>query len=132
MTRRPLLTAYALLIVAVAAFGAHTVVGRVAASDIPPLALTFWRFGAFERFQRRLVPWEEYNRGAARVVDPAELEPGDYLLAWGESGESLRYCHYADASETEQLVESLHADRAAASVATIAEAGIGNSAPTPF
>ncbi len=31
MTGRPLLTAYALLIVAVAAFGAHTVVGRVAA-----------------------------------------------------------------------------------------------------
>jgi len=44
MTRRPVLTAYALLTVAVAAFGAHTVVGRLAAADIPPLALTFWRW----------------------------------------------------------------------------------------
>ena len=44
MTRRQVLTAYALLTVAVAAFGAHTVVGRVAAGGIPPLALTFWRW----------------------------------------------------------------------------------------
>jgi drug/metabolite transporter (DMT)-like permease len=44
MTRRPAPTAYVLLTVAVAAFGAHTVVGRVAAPDIPPLALTFWRW----------------------------------------------------------------------------------------
>ena len=44
MTRRPLLTAYVLLVVAVAAFGAHNVVARAAAGDVPPLALTFWRW----------------------------------------------------------------------------------------
>ena len=71
------------------------------------LALTFWRFGAFERFRRRVVPWEEFNRGAATPVDPAQLEPGDFLLAWGDAGDSFRYCHFADDSESAGLVESL-------------------------
>lgn len=68
------------------------------------LALTAWRFQASPRLRARLVTWEEYNRGAARPVDPARLEPGDQLLRWGEreSG-GVRYCHFADDAETDRL-----------------------------
>ena len=71
------------------------------------LVLAFWRFGRFERFRRRIVPWAEYNRAAERAVDPSDLETGDHLLAWGDSGDSYRYCHHADDSEAHGLARSL-------------------------
>ncbi len=79
------------------------------------LALTAWRFEASPRLRARLVTWEEYNRGAARPVDPARLEPGDRLLRWGEreSG-GVRYCHFADDTETDRLAAGLGLERLAA------------------
>jgi hypothetical protein len=51
------------------------------------------------------MDWEGYNRSATEPIDPADLEPGDYLLRWGET--ACRYCHFADPSEAARLVESL-------------------------
>jgi len=70
------------------------------------MAVTFWQFADHERFRRRFMDWEEYNRSASESIDPAELEPGDYLLRWGET--ACRYCHFADPSEAARLVESVN------------------------
>jgi SAM-dependent methyltransferase len=71
------------------------------------LALSVWRFGAFERFRRRIVPWETYNLGASQRVETSQLEPGDYLLRFGEDADPPRYCHYSDDEETKALLEGL-------------------------
>lgn len=66
------------------------------------LAVSFWQLGDHARFTRRAVDPE--SLGLAE-----ELEPGDYLLRWGESAggaavASLRYCHHADPAEVERLL----------------------------
>ncbi len=73
--------------------------GRLAVGGL--LALSVWQLEAHARLRRRLVPWSDYERRAARPLDPAQLEPGDHLVRWGDprSG-SLRYCHFADEAET--------------------------------
>src|SRR5262245_43979463 len=79
------------------------------------LALCAWRYQASPRLRSRLVSWEDYNRGAARPVDPAQLEPGDRLLRWGEPASSaIRYCHFADDAETDRLGADLGLERLAA------------------
>lgn len=62
------------------------------------LALAFWRFTERERFARRRVEW-----ATAPDIDPAQLEPGDHLLAWGDAG-AARYCHASDDAEIEALL----------------------------
>jgi SAM-dependent methyltransferase len=79
------------------------------------LAVSFWQFGEQERFLRRVIPWEAYNRRASERIDVAELEEGDVLLTWGDAeeaggasrGPAARYCHFTDESAAEQLIESL-------------------------
>lgn len=81
------------------------------------LIASFWQFAGRSRFRRRIVSWSDHNRASADPVDQAQLEAGDYLLAWGErgdtgerNGEALgarRYCHYADPREAEALIDSL-------------------------
>lgn len=69
------------------------------------MALTFWQFADQERFRRRFMDWEEYNRSASEPIDPAALEPGDYLLQWEET--ACRYCHHTAPGEAAELVGSL-------------------------
>lgn len=71
------------------------------------MAVSFWQFGDKERFRRRFVPWRD---DAAHGVDPRDLEAGDHLLAWADSG-AARYCHFADAQEAEALVTELELKR---------------------
>ncbi|MFQ5526424.1 MAG: class I SAM-dependent methyltransferase [Thermoanaerobaculia bacterium] len=68
------------------------------------LAVSFWQFGSHERFRRRFVPWRELPTELGEV-DRSDLEPGDHLLAWGDSG-ALRYCHYTSPEEAETLVRA--------------------------
>jgi hypothetical protein len=71
------------------------------------LAFSIWRFAHFERFRRRVVPWEAWlARGGARL-DPARLEPGDVLLPFGAGQQQLRYCHALDEDEARALLASL-------------------------
>jgi SAM-dependent methyltransferase len=70
------------------------------------MAVTFWQFADHERFRRRFMDWEGYNRSASEPINPTDLEDGDYLLRWGEEA-GCRYCHFADPSEAARLVESL-------------------------
>lgn len=73
------------------------------------LVVAAWRFGAFERFRRRFIAWEDYNaalENPAQRVDIGDLEPGDHLLGWRDVP-SPRYCHDVDRSEFDQLLEGL-------------------------
>lgn len=69
------------------------------------LAVSFWQFGASERFLSRTRAWEDFNRTADEPIDLTQIEDSDLLLAWGE-GDAFRYCHFADPAEVERLLES--------------------------
>lgn len=74
------------------------------------LAFTLWRFAEYDRFRRKLVPWSELG-GGGTSLDPADLEPGDYLMGWGgesrEGPPALRYCHAMSVREEQELESSL-------------------------
>lgn len=66
---------------------------RRCASLLPPgrpLILTTWQFLASERLRRRLASWERAG------IKESELEPGDYLVGWGEGLAGARYCAMID------------------------------------
>lgn len=79
------------------------------------LALSFWQFAAFPRFTRRRVAWEDYRPETGPTLDLGEIEPGDYLLRWGQSSPDfppgqdppLRYCHFVDSREARLLISEL-------------------------
>jgi SAM-dependent methyltransferase len=75
------------------------------------LALTCWRFAELERFRRRLVSWETYNREAAQPIDAAQLEPGDHLMPWGRGRGPVRYCHATGAAAFDTLMRDLGLER---------------------
>ncbi len=62
-----------------------------------PLIVSTWQFMTSERLQKRLTPWE-----TARI-SPEELEPGDYLVGWGEGSTGARYCAYIDEGELKAM-----------------------------
>jgi tRNA (uracil-5-)-methyltransferase TRM9 len=82
------------------------------------LAVSFWQLGEQQRFLRRAIAWDDYNRMAAEPVDVAEIEGGDLLLGWGnlvsepyaEPGAVVRYCHFTDPQEAEALLAGLSLD----------------------
>ncbi|MFQ5349202.1 MAG: class I SAM-dependent DNA methyltransferase [Thermoanaerobaculia bacterium] len=87
------------------------------ARRLPPgglLAVSFWQFGGVERFRRRMMPWELYNRTATEPIDPREVEEGDTLLTWGEAAadrpQPVRYCHWTTPAEAERLLSDLPLD----------------------
>ncbi|MEE9279986.1 MAG: class I SAM-dependent methyltransferase [Myxococcota bacterium] len=72
------------------------------------LALAFWDFGADPRFARKILELADYSASAARPLDAGQLEPGDALLRWGEpAAEAVRYCHWVDAAEEQELTSGL-------------------------
>jgi SAM-dependent methyltransferase len=71
------------------------------------LAVSVWRFGRFERFRRRFVPWAQFLERTGAALDPEELEPGDYLLPFGRDPSRVRYCHALDRDELARLLDAL-------------------------
>jgi tRNA (uracil-5-)-methyltransferase TRM9 len=76
------------------------------------LVFSAWPAQGQGRGDERRVPWGEW--GAGTRVDPAQLEPGDCLLAWGEARQAVRYCHFADDPELAGLLRGLSARTVAA------------------
>jgi len=62
-----------------------------------------WQFAAFERFRARMLPWSALESHTGLHVDTSQLEPGDYLLRWGDAGR-VRYCHFVDEEELQRLL----------------------------
>jgi 2-polyprenyl-3-methyl-5-hydroxy-6-metoxy-1,4-benzoquinol methylase len=58
------------------------------------LCFAAWRFYEYERFRERLVDWDE----------AIQVEQHDYLLDWRRGEQALRYCHYVDDAEHQQLI----------------------------
>jgi hypothetical protein len=96
------------------------------------LAMSNWQPTRSDRLRRRCLPW------SAAGLAPAEVEPGDYLLAWERKGATgMRYVHELNEAEARSL-----AARAGLTVAEVfsADGGTGdlaeyvlmhNGRPTP-
>jgi 2-polyprenyl-3-methyl-5-hydroxy-6-metoxy-1,4-benzoquinol methylase len=66
---------------------------RQAAVQLAPggqLIVSTWQFMDSDRLRRRVLPWETVGLSAA------DVEPGDYLVSWGEGAAGHRYCAYID------------------------------------
>jgi 2-polyprenyl-3-methyl-5-hydroxy-6-metoxy-1,4-benzoquinol methylase len=59
------------------------------AALLPPgglLILSTWQFLGADRLRARILPWTTIG------LSSEDVEPGDYLLAWGEGAMGHRYC----------------------------------------
>lgn len=62
------------------------------------IVLANWQFTREPRLQRLIQPWTLLD------VDPAQLEPNDYLLHWERGAQTgLRYVHLLDTTELHTL-----------------------------
>ena len=68
------------------------------------LVFTVWQFGRTKRFDKHVIPWEQYNAESDQPILIGELEDGDYLLSFGETTNPPRYCHHTGDSEFDQLI----------------------------
>jgi 2-polyprenyl-3-methyl-5-hydroxy-6-metoxy-1,4-benzoquinol methylase len=73
------------------------------------LVLSTWQFMSSPRLRRRLLPWSTVG------LSEADVEPGDYLVAWGEGASGHRYC----ASIDREALVGLAEDNGLETVATI-------------
>ncbi len=67
------------------------------------LVFTAWRFYEYPRFRDRIVPWDA----------DVQVEAHDYLLDWRRGARALRYCHYVDDDEADQLSTATGLERVA-------------------
>ena len=63
------------------------------------LVFASWRFYEYERFQQRVVAWDDYDAQEALTI-----EEDDYLLDWRRGERALRYCHYVNDAEQQLLI----------------------------
>lgn len=61
------------------------------------LIVSTWQFLSAPRLRSRILPWE------AAGIRPEEVEPGDYLIAWGEHAAGQRYCAAIDEAALNEL-----------------------------
>jgi SAM-dependent methyltransferase len=57
------------------------------------LILSTWQFMSSSRLRARILPWSTIGLGSG------DVEPGDYLLSWGEGPAGRRYCASIDTPE---------------------------------
>lgn len=74
------------------------------------LALSIWSFDRYPRFQRKIVPWDEFRARTGIEIDVYDLEPGDHILTWGGAPPAFRFCHAMSEEEEEHLLCSLPLD----------------------
>jgi tRNA (uracil-5-)-methyltransferase TRM9 len=71
------------------------------------LAFSLWRFDRVPRFQKKIVPWDEFLAETGLEVDEGDLEPGDHILTWGGAPPAYRYCHAVSDEEGEEMRRAL-------------------------
>ena len=60
------------------------------------LVFASWQFLDVYNLRKRIAPWP----------DDLTREPNDFLLDWRRGERALRYCHYVDDDEQQQLIEA--------------------------
>ena len=74
------------------------------------LAFSIWRFDRYPRFQKKIVPWDDFRFLTGIEIDPSALEPGDHILTWGGDPPAYRFCHAMSEEEEKGLARSLPLD----------------------
>jgi len=69
------------------------------------LALSTWRKQSDEKFHRKIVDWRELKGPSAEALNLTQIEPGDHLVR--KPGRGLRYCHFIDEAEAQNLLADL-------------------------
>lgn len=67
------------------------------------IIISFWQFMNFERFQNKIITAQKQLQAVG--VDSTKLEKNDYILDWNRGAHALRYCHFYDEEEQEELVK---------------------------
>jgi SAM-dependent methyltransferase len=63
------------------------------------LVVSTWQFLGSSRLRARILPW------SLAGLTERDVEPGDYLLSWGEGAAGQRYCAYIDQGQLSRLAE---------------------------
>jgi len=71
------------------------------------LAFSVWRFDRYPRFQRKIVPWDEFRARTGIGLDVGDLEPGDRILTWGGAPPAYRFCHAMSEEEEGEVASAL-------------------------
>jgi SAM-dependent methyltransferase len=71
------------------------------------LAFSVWRFAELPRFQKKIVPWEEFRRRTGIEIDEQDLETGDHILTWGGAPPAYRFCHAMSDAEEREVARGL-------------------------
>ena len=71
------------------------------------LAFSVWRFDRWERFQRKIVAWDQLLSRTGIEIDLSDLEPGDRILTWGGTPSAFRFCHQMSDEEEGDLAARL-------------------------
>ncbi len=61
------------------------------------LILSTWQFMTSPRLRKRVLPW------ATVGLSEKDVEPGDYLVAWGQAAAGRRYCAFIPEAELASL-----------------------------
>jgi SAM-dependent methyltransferase len=61
------------------------------------LVISTWQFMTSERLRKRVLSWETVG------LREEDVEPGDYLVAWGEGAVVHRYCAFIDGDALDGL-----------------------------
>lgn len=69
------------------------------------LVVTVWQFGYDMRLEKRILPWPDYNAVAPETINVDQLEPGDVIIRWQDTG--YRYCHQASSEEVHHWVDTV-------------------------
>jgi SAM-dependent methyltransferase len=70
---------------------------RDLATESGLVTLSTWQFVDAPRLRARILPW------SAADLSDEQVEPNDYLLAWGQGDAGRRYCAWIDLEEMDRL-----------------------------
>lgn len=66
------------------------------------LLFTAWQFLEIQALKSRVIEWKNYPD-----IDIEQIEKNDYLLDWQRGQHAVRYCHWIDRKEIEELTAPL-------------------------
>lgn len=65
------------------------------------LIISLWKFAECDQQRKKILERKEWSK--ITDIQPEQLEQNDYFLSW-QKGENIRYCHYFNDQETENII----------------------------